>query len=117
MRNHTSTHLLNAALRKILPLISQRSSIVTKENLVFQFNIFGEAVTTEHIAKIEELVNNCIAADVPVNTKIVDMSELLAEKNLTIIPGEVYPNIGVRIVEIDSDILRSKYEIYEKILI
>lgn len=108
MRNHTATHLLNAALRKVLPIISQRSSLVTKENLIFQFNIFGEKVELKHVTDIEKFINDCIANDMPVNTKIVDMAGLLAEENLTIIPGEVYPDTEIRIVEIDSDSLKSK---------
>ncbi|XP_043276109.1 alanine--tRNA ligase, mitochondrial isoform X2 [Venturia canescens] len=108
MRNHTATHLLNAALRKVLPIISQRSSLVSKENLMFQFNIFGEQVNTEHVANIEKLINDCVGKDIPVDTKIVNMAGLLAEKNLTIIPGEVYPDTEIRIVEIDGENLKSK---------
>lgn len=108
MRNHTSTHLLNAALRKVFPVISQRGSVVAKENLTFQFSVFGEKVDTEHVSRIERLVNDCIANDVSVSTKVVDMAGLLAEQDLTLIPGEVYPDTQVRIIEIDSENLKSK---------
>ena len=49
MRNHTATHLLNAALRKIVTVTCQKSSRVTKSNCVFDFSVYGETFNTHNI--------------------------------------------------------------------
>ncbi|MFI3167485.1 MAG: alanine--tRNA ligase [Bacillota bacterium] len=60
---HTATHLLNAALRKVLEddKIQQKGSNITAERLRFDFN-FPRPVTKDELAKIEEFVNNAISA-------------------------------------------------------
>ena len=63
---HTATHLMQAALKKVLdPSVSQRGSNITVERLRFDFN-FGRPMTAEEIAEVEKLVNEAIKADVPV---------------------------------------------------
>ena len=64
---HTATHLLNAALKKVLddPNIQQKGSNITAERLRFDFN-FPRPVTKEELAKVEEYVNAAIAAGVDV---------------------------------------------------
>ncbi|NLL56114.1 MAG: alanine--tRNA ligase [Clostridiales bacterium] len=59
---HTATHLLNAALRKVLndDSIQQKGSNITAERLRFDFS-FSRAMTAEEIAKVEEEVNRIIA--------------------------------------------------------
>ena len=65
-RLHTATHLLHAALRKVLgPEVAQKGSNITAERLRFDFS-FGRKVTKEELAEVEKLVNEAIAADVPV---------------------------------------------------
>ena len=57
-RNHTATHLLQAALKKVVgDQISQAGSSVTPERLRFDFTNF-EPVTAQQLADVEELVNN-----------------------------------------------------------
>ncbi len=65
-RLHTATHLLHAALRKVLgDEVAQKGSNITAERLRFDFS-FGRKVTKEELAEVEKLVNEAIAADVPV---------------------------------------------------
>lgn len=65
-RLHTATHLLNAALRKVLgPGIEQRGSDITVERTRFDFT-FPRKLTPEEIKKIEEGVNEIIRRDVKV---------------------------------------------------
>jgi alanyl-tRNA synthetase len=109
MRHHTAVHLLNAALQKILPVIGQRGSNVQKDILQFECSTFGKKLSIDDIIAIEKLVNEAIRANVPVQTKIVNFLEMLNEKNLTIIPGETYPDAGIRIIEVNNGILNSKY--------
>ena len=63
---HTATHLMQAALKKVLdPSVSQRGSNITVERLRFDFN-FPRPMTAEEIAKVEQLVNEAIQAKVDV---------------------------------------------------
>ena len=63
---HTATHLLNAALRKVLgPHVQQKGSNITAERLRFDFN-HPEKMTTEQVKEVERLVNDQIRADLPV---------------------------------------------------
>ena len=63
---HTATHLLNAALRKFVsPDIHQKGSNITAERLRFDFNL-DRKVTPEELKQIEDWVNECIKAEIPV---------------------------------------------------
>lgn len=63
---HTATHLLNAALRKIVsPDIQQKGSNITAERLRFDFNL-DRKVTPEEIKELEKFVNDAIKAEIPV---------------------------------------------------
>ena len=65
-RNHTATHLLHAALRKVLGNeVAQKGSNITAERLRFDFS-FGRKVTKDELAQVEKMVNEAIQAKVPV---------------------------------------------------
>ncbi|MDD6040958.1 MAG: alanine--tRNA ligase [Clostridia bacterium] len=65
-RLHTATHLLHAALRKVLgPEVAQKGSNITAERLRFDFS-FGRKMTAEELAEVERLVNESIAAKAPI---------------------------------------------------
>ncbi|MBI3816052.1 alanine--tRNA ligase [Candidatus Peregrinibacteria bacterium] len=64
---HTATHLLNAALQKVLgDHVSQKGSNITAQRLRFDFN-HPEKMTPEQIKAVEKLVNDAIKADLPVS--------------------------------------------------
>lgn len=63
---HTATHLLQAALRRVLgDEVKQKGSNITPERLRFDFS-FGRAMTAEEIAETERLVNEAIARKLPI---------------------------------------------------
>ena len=74
-RNHTATHLLQAALRARLgSQVAQRGSFVEPERLRFDFSWMGP-VEKEHIEEVEQWVNEKIRADLPVRTAIASYDE------------------------------------------
>ena len=63
---HTATHLLQAALRRVLgDEVKQKGSNITPERLRFDFS-FGRPMTKEEIAEVERLVNEAIQAKMPI---------------------------------------------------
>jgi alanyl-tRNA synthetase len=72
---HTATHLMNAALRKVLgDQVMQKGSNITEERTRFDFN-YGEKMTDEQKAQVESLVNNWILADLTVKKEIMPIEE------------------------------------------
>lgn len=95
--NHTATHLLQSALRKIVDnSISQAGSLVSTERLRFDFNS-PRAVTAEEVQKIEDLVNSWIA-----EAHAADVAEMpiaqAREKGATAMFGEKYGDV-VRVID------------------
>lgn len=76
---HTATHLLHAALRKVLgPEVAQKGSNITAERLRFDFS-FGRKMTAEELAEVEKLVNEAIAAKAPIVCTETTVAEAKAE--------------------------------------
>ncbi len=76
---HTATHLMQAALRKVLdPSVGQRGSNITVERLRFDFN-FDRPMTADEIKQVEELVNQAILANVPVVMEEMTVEEAKAQ--------------------------------------
>ncbi|HIV30129.1 MAG TPA: hypothetical protein IAB20_04380 [Candidatus Pullichristensenella excrementipullorum] len=76
---HTATHLLHAALRKVLGNeVAQKGSNITAERLRFDFS-FGRKMTPEELAEVERLVNEAIQANVPVTCEEMTVDEAKAQ--------------------------------------
>ncbi len=78
-RNHTATHLLQAALRATLGRqVAQRGSLVEPERFRFDFSWMGP-VDRGRIVQVEQWVNEKIRADLPVVTRLASYDEAVAE--------------------------------------
>ena len=72
---HTATHLLQAALRKVLgDEVAQKGSNITAERLRFDFS-FPRKVTKDELAEVEKIVNDAIAADLPISCEEMTVEE------------------------------------------
>nr|BFD65582.1 alanine--tRNA ligase [Bdellovibrio sp. HAGR004] len=87
--NHSATHLLHAALRKVLGThVTQAGSLVDSQKTRFDFT-HNKPVSTEEIKKIEDLVNEQIARANPVQTEMMSHKAAL-EKGAMALFGEKY---------------------------
>ena len=88
-RAHTATHLLQAALRKVLNEdVEQRGSKVAPDSVRFDFS-FGRAMTVEEKQAVEDLVNQWINADLPVTHEEMDI-ESAKKRGAMALFGEKY---------------------------
>ena len=99
-RNHTATHLLDAALKQVLgEHVNQAGSLVAPDRLRFDFTHF-EALTADQLARIEGMVNNEIFAAKPVVTRVMGIEEAKAAGAVALF-GEKYGDV-VRVVSTDE---------------
>ena len=99
-RNHTATHLLDAALKEILgEHVSQAGSLVAPDRLRFDFTHF-EALTADQLARVEGMVNAEIFASEPVVTQVTSFEEAKRTGAVALF-GEKYGDV-VRVVSTGS---------------
>ncbi len=102
-KNHTSTHLLNWALREVLGSdIHQRGSLLDEEKTRFDFS-HNKPVSTDELAAIEEKVNAEIRKALPVFAKDVPEAEARKINTLRAVFGEKYPEV-VRVVSVGAPV-------------
>ena len=88
-RAHTATHLLQAALRHVLNEdVEQRGSKVSPDSVRFDFS-FGRAMTAEEKTAVENLINEWIAADMPVSHEQMSMDDAVKRGAMALF-GEKY---------------------------
>jgi alanyl-tRNA synthetase len=98
MRNHTATHLLHAALRKVLgPHVKQAGSIVDPNRLRFDFTHYAHT-DPEELAEIQKLVNEEILKNIEVHTDVMGLDQALNTGAMALF-GEKYGD-RVRVVSI-----------------
>ena len=96
--NHTATHLLQSALKKVVgESVGQRGSLVAFERLRFDFNS-SSPVDNAQLKRIENLVNNWISEDHPIEVMTMPINQALEAGALAMF-GEKYGEI-VRVVDV-----------------
>jgi len=98
-RNHTGTHLVNAALRNILGThVKQSGSLNAPDRLRFDFSHFAH-VDAEELRDIEQQANDEIRLNTEIETNVTSLEEALASGALAFF-GDKYPEHNVRVVTI-----------------
>ena len=100
-RNHSATHLLHYALRTVLgEQATQKGSLVGPDRLRFDF-AYQRALTPEELVRIEDLVNDKIMLDAPVETEVLPIDQARA-RGATAIFEEKYGDV-VRVLTMTKD--------------
>jgi len=95
MRNHTATHLLQSALRKILGShVQQQGSLVADDRLRFDFT-HPKALSEDEMIKIEDLVNDCIRACTPIEKNKMSLLEATKQGALAFFAEKYHQEVRV----------------------
>ncbi len=98
-RNHTSTHLLNSALRQVVdPNIKQAGSMVSADYLRFDFNYF-EALRPDQLRQIEQMISHEIMRNTELQTVEMEMADVQKSGDIQAVFDDKYGDI-VRVVTV-----------------
>jgi alanyl-tRNA synthetase len=101
-RNHTATHLLHAALRQVLGTHAQQAgSEVNDRELRFDFAHF-EKMSREQIARVEEIANAAVLADLPVETEEMPLERAQQSGAIGLFEDEYRGRDRVRVVRVGT---------------
>jgi len=101
--NHTSTHMVNLALRNVLGTgIEQKGSLVVHDRFRFDYS-HNKAPSTHELTEIDKIVAELITQEMPVYTKVVSLADAKKIKGLRAVFGEVYPD-PVRVVSVGKSV-------------
>ncbi|GBP24417.1 Alanine--tRNA ligase, mitochondrial [Eumeta japonica] len=105
MRNHTGIHLLNAAIRKVLSdsVVCQMGSNVSDKGMLLYLSLYGKKISHEIVMETQNLASKIITMDLPIQTTLVNGIELSQKSKVLTVPGEIYPETGLRLVEAETD--------------
>src|SRR5204863_2699381 len=105
MRNHTATHLVHAALRRVLGThVMQSGSVVAPDRLRFDYSHF-QAMTPAELRAVEDDVNRAVLANIQVSVIWSTMEEARADGVIAFF-GEKYPARvrSIRIPEVSAEL-------------
>ncbi len=92
---HTATHLLHAALREVLgDTVAQKGSNITAERLRFDFS-FERKMTPEEVAKVQAIVNEHIAASLPVTVEEMPLEKAKVSGAIGLFESKYDQNVKV----------------------
>ncbi|XP_063831637.1 alanine--tRNA ligase, mitochondrial-like [Ostrinia nubilalis] len=116
MRNHTGVHLLNAAIRQVLPksVVCPTGSRVSDKGLSLNLSVYGEKLSQKVVLDAQELIRETIKCNTPVSTRVVDSLAVSREGDVVTIPGETYPEVGLRMVAVAPPPLLSNLAVSRK---
>lgn len=101
-RNHSATHLLHAALRRVLgDHVKQAGSLVGPSRLRFDFTHIS-GLSGDELRQVEDEVNRAILADAPISTQTMSYDAAVHEKQAMALFGEKY-EADVRVVEMAGE--------------
>jgi alanyl-tRNA synthetase len=96
--NHSATHLLHAALRKVLGAhVTQKGSLVAPDRLRFDFSHYS-GLTADELKQVEKLVNEQVRENAPAETKLMAHADAVASGAMALF-GEKYDDV-VRVLKI-----------------